>query len=64
MKRILSEVWKFDLQVVEEEFTLEGVNPALDQFKDMAGELRAKAGQTAREPGRNLGGRRPVRTSA
>jgi FMN-dependent NADH-azoreductase len=57
MQRILSEVWKFDLEVVEEEFTLVGVNPALDEFKDMAVELRAKAAQNARERGRSLVGR-------
>ncbi len=57
MRRILSEVWKLDLQVVEEEFTLVGVNPALDQFQDMAVDLRAKAAQTARERGRTLGRR-------
>lgn len=54
MQRILTEVWKFDLEVVEEEFTLVGVNPALDEFEEMAVELRTKAGQTARERGRNL----------
>ena len=54
MRRILAEVWKFDLEVVEEEFTLVGVNPALDEFEDMAVELRAKAEQTARERGRTL----------
>ncbi len=56
--RILADVWKFDLEVVEEEFALVGVNPALDQFKDMADELRVKAAQTAKERGRNLAGRR------
>ena len=60
MQRILAEVWKFNLEVVEEEFTLVGVNPALDQFTDMAVELRTKAEQTARERGRNLAAaRRP-----
>jgi FMN-dependent NADH-azoreductase len=54
MTRILADVWKFDLQVVEEEFTLVGVNPALDQFKELAIELRAKAEVTAREQGRTL----------
>ncbi len=61
MQRILAEVWKFDLEVVEEEFTLVGVNPALDEFKEMAVELRAKAEQTARERGRHLAAaNRPV----
>jgi FMN-dependent NADH-azoreductase len=57
MQRILSEVWKFDLEVVEEEFTLVGVNPALDEFKEMAVELRAKAEVNARERGRALASR-------
>jgi FMN-dependent NADH-azoreductase len=54
MQRILAEVWKFNLKLVEQEFTLVGVNPALDEFKDMAVELRSKAEQIARERGRNL----------
>jgi FMN-dependent NADH-azoreductase len=58
MKRILSDVWQFDLEVVEEEFTLVGVNPALDEFKEMAVELRAKAEETARQRGRDLVARR------
>jgi len=57
MQRILGEVWKFDLEVVEEEFTLVGVNPALDEFKEMAVELRAKAEVNARERGRALASR-------
>ena len=54
MTRILADVWKFDLEVVEQEFTLVGVNPALDEFKEMAVELRIKAEETALERGRNL----------
>jgi FMN-dependent NADH-azoreductase len=54
MTRILSDVWQLDLQVVEEEFTLVGVNPALDDFKELAVELRAKAEATARDRGRGL----------
>jgi FMN-dependent NADH-azoreductase len=50
----LAEVWKFDLEVVEEELSLVGVNPALDEFKEMAVELRSKAEQTARERGQKL----------
>jgi FMN-dependent NADH-azoreductase len=60
MTRILADVWKFDLEVVEQEFTLVGVNPALDEFKDMAVELRIKAEETALERGRNLVARVPV----
>ena len=54
MRRILADVWQFDLQVVEQEFTLVGVNPALDEFKELAVELRQKAEQTARAHGRTL----------
>jgi FMN-dependent NADH-azoreductase len=55
MRRILGDVWKLDLKVVETEFTLVGVNPALDQFKDMARELREESEELARRHGRELG---------
>lgn len=54
-RRILADVWQLDLKVVEAEFTLVGVNPALDQFKDLAVELRAAADEQAREHSRVLG---------
>jgi len=57
MRRILADVWQLDLVVVESEFTLVGVNPALDQFKELAGGLRQQAEQDAREHGRALAGR-------
>ena len=53
-RRILAEVWGIDLHVVERQFTLVGVNPALDEFKDLAEELRVKALEDARQAGRNL----------
>ena len=56
MRRILADVWQLDLKVVESEFTLVGVNPALDQFKELAAELRQQAETNAREHGRALGG--------
>jgi FMN-dependent NADH-azoreductase len=56
MRRILADVWKLDLKVVESEFTLAGVNPALDQFKDLAVQSRTSAEQFAREHGRSLAG--------
>ena len=59
MRRILADVWQLDLTVVESEFTLVGVNPALDQFADLAAELRRKAEQDARDHGRTLAARRP-----
>jgi FMN-dependent NADH-azoreductase len=56
MRRILADVWKLDLKVVESEFTLAGVNPALDQFKDLAVQIRTAAEQAAHEHGRSLAG--------
>jgi len=54
MCRILADVWKLDLKVVESEFTLAGVNPAFEQFKELAKGIRAAAEQTARDHGRSL----------
>ena len=54
MRRILEDVWGLDLRVVETEFTLVGVNPALDQFKDLAVSMRREAERVAREHGRHL----------
>jgi FMN-dependent NADH-azoreductase len=55
MRRILADVWRLDLKVVEAEFTLVGVNPALDQFRDLAYQLRQDAEEEARRHGRELG---------
>ena len=55
MRRILADVWYLDLKVVEAEFTTVGVNPALDQFTDLARELRQEAEEQARRHGRELG---------
>ena len=57
MRRILADVWQLDLLVVEREFTLVGVNPALDDFKDLAAQFRAHAEEVARSHGRSLAGR-------
>src|SRR6201993_3141859 len=54
MRRILADVWQLDLEVVEAEFTLVGVNPTLDQFKDLAQRLRAEAEEQAIRTGREL----------
>jgi FMN-dependent NADH-azoreductase len=54
VKRILVDVWGLDLQTVELEFTLVGVNPALDEFKDMADEMRVTAKREAAEIGHHL----------
>jgi FMN-dependent NADH-azoreductase len=55
MRRILEDVWQFDLRVVEREFTLVGVNPALDAFADLADDMRREAEGIARQHGRALG---------
>jgi FMN-dependent NADH-azoreductase len=54
LRRILADVWGADLTVVEREFTLVGVNPALDEFTDLAQELHREALATAEEAGRAL----------
>jgi FMN-dependent NADH-azoreductase len=54
MRRILVDVWKLDLLVVESEFTLAGVNPAFERFIDLAQQIRAAAEQTAHDHGRTL----------
>ena len=43
LRRIIADVWGADLTIVEREFTLVGVNPALDGFKDLAAELKDAA---------------------
>lgn len=54
LRRIFADVWGADLTVVEREFTLVGVNPALDDFKDLAAQLRDEAHSAARDAGRAL----------
>jgi FMN-dependent NADH-azoreductase len=54
MRRILEDVWQLDVEVVTREFTLVGVNPALDQFADIAAELRTLAETRAGDHGRSL----------
>ena len=55
LRRILADVWQLDLKVVELEFTLADVNPALAEFRDLAHQLRVEGERTAREHGRSLG---------
>ncbi len=55
MRRILADVWNLDLKVVQADFTLVGVNPALDQFTDLARQLRQDAEEQARRHGRQFG---------
>ena len=51
MRRILADVWSLDLKVVEADFTLVGVNPALDRFTDLARRLRQEAEEQAHRHG-------------
>lgn len=60
MRRILGDVWNLDLKVVETEFTSVGVSPALDQFADLARQLRQEAEEQARRHGRELGAAAPL----
>ncbi|UJA18746.1 flavodoxin family protein [Thermoleophilia bacterium SCSIO 60948] len=65
MRRILADVWQLDLLVVEADFTLVGVNPALDGFADLARELRDRADDRAADHGRELAARvRPLARAA
>jgi FMN-dependent NADH-azoreductase len=58
LRRVIEEVWGTDLLVVQRQFTLVGVNPALDQFTDQAAEIKAAAEQLAIEHGRTLAAKR------
>jgi len=64
MRRILADVWHLDLKVVQAEFTLVGVNPALDQFRDLGRQLRQEAEEQARRHGRALGAAVPSAMAA
>ena len=50
----LGTVWDAELIVVEREFTLVGVNPALDEFTDLAAQLKDAAHAAAATAGKTL----------
>ena len=54
---MLADVWGAELTVIEREFTLVGVNPALDEFTETALEMQKSAEEAASEAGRALAGR-------
>jgi FMN-dependent NADH-azoreductase len=54
LRRILVDVWGAELTVVEREFTLVGVNPALDQFTEVAAEMKKAAHEAAANAGKAL----------
>jgi FMN-dependent NADH-azoreductase len=57
LRRILVDMWEADLTVIERELTLAGVNPALDDFKDLAARLRSDALSAAHDAGKALSAR-------
>jgi FMN-dependent NADH-azoreductase len=57
LRRILADMWEADLTVIEREFTLVGVNPALDEFKDIAAQFHSDALNAARDAGKALAAR-------
>jgi len=54
LRRIIADVWGADLTLVEREFTLVGVNPALDDFKELAGQFKDAAHAAAAQAGKAL----------
>ncbi|GAA4947133.1 FMN-dependent NADH-azoreductase [Actinoplanes utahensis] len=52
--RVVGDIWGAELTLIEREFTLVGVNPALDAFKDTAEAMRQAAFVAAAEAGRTL----------
>ncbi|MBT0768360.1 NAD(P)H-dependent oxidoreductase [Kineosporia sp. J2-2] len=57
LRRVLDEVWGADLTVVEREFTMVGVNPALDQFAELGAQLKQTAHEAAVNAGKALAAR-------
>jgi len=57
LRRIVAEVWRADVTVIERELTLVGVNPALDPFADAASAMKTSAEQAAVAAGKALAGR-------
>ncbi|WP_369052778.1 FMN-dependent NADH-azoreductase [Kineococcus terrestris] len=54
LRRVVGEVWGADLTVVEREFTLVGVNPALDRFAEEGARLKERAHEEAAAAGAAL----------
>lgn len=54
LERILADVLGLDLTTIHRKFTLVGVNPALDAFKDMAEGMRVEAVRAAEVEGRRF----------
>ena len=54
LRRVLEDVWGLDLRVVQRQFTLVGVNPALDAFADQAAAMKSEAEEGAQVAGREM----------
>ena len=54
LRRILVDVWGAELVVIEREFTLAGVNPALDDFIELGTLLKKQAEEAAVAAGHDL----------
>ena len=57
LRRILVDQWGADLRLVEREFTLVGVNPALDEFAEPAAMMKKEAEEAAAVAGQELAAR-------
>ena len=57
LRRVLADIWGADLTVVEREFTLVGVNPALDEFAELAELMKKSAHEAAVDAGQALAAR-------
>ena len=57
LRRVVADIWGAELTLVEREFTLVGVNPALDAFTETAAVMRKTAHESAIEAGRALAAR-------
>jgi FMN-dependent NADH-azoreductase len=64
MERMLRDVWGLDLRTTVRRFTLVGVNPALDDFTQVAAELAEAARDEAAGHGRYLAERHPGAAAA
>jgi FMN-dependent NADH-azoreductase len=54
VRRILEDVWQLDLKIVEAEFTLAAVNPAMAEFREIGEQMRAAADELAHAHGTAL----------
>jgi FMN-dependent NADH-azoreductase len=64
LRRILVDAWGADLTLIEREFTLVGVNPALDEFTEVAALMHKTAEEAAVKAGSALAARHAARDAA